>query len=86
MPFYIGARYKNIGVAEYDKYHFCNDTFDASNDSYIFTNIEKMKLRVIFKDRLDSVFNNAVINWNKRIIEFSNGKKGFVPFEAIIEV
>ena len=45
MPFYIGARYKNIGVAEYDKYHFCNDTFDASNDSYIFTNIEKMKKR-----------------------------------------
>ena len=41
MRFYIGARYKNIGVAEYDKYHFCNDTFDASNDSYIFTNIEK---------------------------------------------
>ena len=45
-----------------------------------------MKLRVIFKDRLDSVFNNAVINWDKRFIEFSNGKKGFVPFEAIIEV
>ena len=38
-----------------------------------------MKLRVIFKDRLDSAFNNAVINWDKRIIEFSNGKKALCP-------
>jgi len=50
------------------------------------TEIAGARLRVIFKDRLDKVFNNATVNWDKRIIEFSNGIKGFVPFEAILEV
>ena len=46
-----------------------------------------MKLRVIFKDRIDEVIDNATINWNKRVIEYSSeGVKGFIPFEAVFGV
>ena len=47
---------------------------------------KSMKIRVIFKDGCEEIYDRAVINWEKRVIEiFYENKKGisFIPFEAI---
>lgn len=48
-----------------------------------------MRLRVIFKDREEQIYNNAVINKDERLVEFSNDKGetvGYVPFEAVFVI
>jgi len=47
-----------------------------------------MKVRVIFRDREEQVYERVVVNWNTRVIElFDKESKegyGFIPFEAIL--
>jgi len=48
-----------------------------------------MKLRILFKDGNEEVYDKAVIDWNKRVIEFFDDEgeiEGFIPFEAILVV
>jgi len=48
-----------------------------------------VRLRVIFKDREEQIYNNAVINKDERLVEFSNDKgetMGYVPFEAVFVI
>jgi len=48
-----------------------------------------VRLRVIFKDREEQIYNNAVINKDERLVEFSNDKGetvGYVPFEAVFVI
>jgi len=85
MSFYIGARYKNIGIAEYDKYHFCNDTFDASNDSYIFTNIEKMKKRRDYHKNLYGIGDKVRVVMPHSKYHGNEGIAiGFEPYKIVV--
>ena len=51
--------------------------------------IFEMKLSVYFKNGNEEVYDKAVIDWDKRVIEFFDEKgelEGFIPFEAILVV